>query len=132
MSGMSILKADGQQRDARMTTQPERLLPTDPVGMIGRCVREGKLFWTWHVTMRLRERFISRRMIVESVDSYELIESYPDDKYLPSYLILARHEEFVFHALFAVDVKDDNVRIVTAYRPAPDLWGDDLKERGKP
>ena len=115
-----------------MSLPPERLLPPDPVGTIRRCVREGRLLWAWHVTMRLRQRFISRRMIVESVDSYEVIEDYPDDKYLPSYLVLARHEGVCFHALFAVDVKEDNVRIVTAYRPTAELWDDDLKGRRQP
>src|SRR6266571_5041501 len=38
-------------------------------------------------------------------------------KYLPSYLLLARHGEEAFHVLFAVDVEGDNVRVVTSYRP---------------
>ena len=60
---------------------------------------------------------------------YELVESYPDDKYLPSYLILARHDAEAFHILFAVDVQGDNVRVVTAYRPDPAEWQPDLKAR---
>ena len=39
------------------------------------------------------------------------VEAYPDDKYLPSYLLLARHEEEAFRVLFAVDVEGDNVRL---------------------
>lgn len=103
--------------------------PTDPLVFITRCVREEKIFWTWHVAMRLRERFISRRMIIESVAGYEVIEEYPDDKYLPSYLVYARHGDVAFHALFAVDMEGDNVRVVTAYLPSPELWSEDLKRR---
>lgn len=33
------------------------------------------------------------------------------------------------HVLFAADVPGDNVRVITAYRPSPDEWNDDLKTR---
>lgn len=52
-------------------------------------------------------------------DGYEVIEAYPEDKYLPSYLVSAKHEGFAFHALFATDVEGDNVIVVIAYRPDP-------------
>ena len=35
--------------------------------------------------MRLQGRFISRQHILDAVDTYEVIESYPEDKYLPSH-----------------------------------------------
>lgn len=79
--------------------------------------------------MRLVGRFIPREAIVAAVATYELVELYPDDKYLPSYLVLARHSGEAFHVLFAVDVQGDNVRVVTAYRPDPAEWQPDLKAR---
>jgi hypothetical protein len=79
--------------------------------------------------MRLAGRFIPRETILAAVATYELVESYPEDKYLPSYLILARHAGEAFHVLFAVDVQGDNVRVVTAYRPEPGEWQPDLKTR---
>jgi hypothetical protein len=79
--------------------------------------------------MRLRGRFISRRTILEAVAFYEIVESYPDDKYLPSYLVLARSGDTAIHVLFATDVDADNVRVVTAYRPSPDEWETDMKTR---
>ncbi|MCK4304250.1 MAG: DUF4258 domain-containing protein [Candidatus Eisenbacteria sp.] len=81
--------------------------------------------------MRLRDRFIPRERSLGSVETYEVIESYPDDKYLPSYLVLARHGTDAYHVLFAVDVQEGNVRIVTAYRPSSDEWQPDLKTRRK-
>ena len=63
------------------------------------------------------------------MESFEIIESYPADKYLPSYLIYAQLEGSVMHVLFAADVPDQNVRIVTAYRPAPGEWSKDFKKR---
>jgi len=92
-------------------------------------VRRRQLFWTYHVNMRLKQRFISRAAIIGAVDRYEVIEEYPQDKYLPSYLVFARHGGEVFHILFATDVGGDNVRVVTAYHPATDEWSADLKTR---
>jgi hypothetical protein len=107
----------------------ERSLPEDPLAFIRERVRRRRIFWTYHVNMRLAERFIRRVAILEAVDRYEIVESYPYDKYLPSYLILARTDDDAFHALFAVDLEGDNVRVVTAYRPSPSEWKADLKTR---
>jgi hypothetical protein len=82
----------------------ERVLPENPLAFIQRCVQHRQLFWTYHINMRLQGRFISRQDILDAVNTYEVIESYPDDKYLPSYLVYATVEEAVFHVLFAVDV----------------------------
>jgi hypothetical protein len=105
------------------------LLPTDPVRFIQDCIRRGRLFWSYHVNMRLAGRFIPRESILAAVDTLELVEAYPDDKYLPSYLVLGRAGEDAFHVLFAADLEGDNVRVVTAYRPDAAEWQDDLKTR---
>lgn len=108
---------------------PERTLPEDPVAFIQQCVRARRILWTYHVNLRLKGRSVSRQIILDAVDSYEVVESYPDDKYLPSYLMLARSGGDAIHVLFATDVEGDNVRVVTAYRPSPDEWAEDLKTR---
>lgn len=106
-----------------------RKVPDDPLAFIQRCVRERRVYWTYHVNMRLVGRHISRNEIFAAVDSYSVIESYPDDKYLPSYLVFASGTRTMFHVLFATDVTGNNVRIVTAYHPKPDEWEADLKTR---
>ena len=107
----------------------ENKVPEDPVGFIQDRVRRGRIFWTYHVNMRLAGRFIPREAILAAVDTYQLVEAYAHDKYLPSYLPLAHHGEEAFHVLFAVDVEGDNVRVVTSYRPDLDEWQPDLKTR---
>ncbi len=67
--------------------------------------------------------------LFRATETYEIIASYPEDKYLPSYLVWATSEAGAFHALFAADIDKDNVRIVTAYRPHADEWESDLKSR---
>ena len=79
--------------------------------------------------MRLADRFVSRESILAAVDIFELAEAYPDDKHLPSYLLLGRAGPDAFHVLFAADVEGDNVRVVTAYRPDVAEWQGDLKTR---
>ena len=104
-------------------------LSQDPLVFIKECVQNRRIFWTYHVNMRLRMRGITRKAIIGSIDSYQLIEAYPDDKYLPSYLIWSEDESITIHILFAVDVEQRNVRVITAYHPDPDEWDNGLKRR---
>ena len=108
---------------------PEHVTPDDSLHVIRQCVKERKIFWTYHVNMRMKGRFISRQVIIDSVQNYEIIEAYPEDKYLPSYLVYSSYEDFVFHVLFAVDVEGDNVRVITAYYPDLEEWEEDFKTR---
>ena len=82
--------------------------------------------------MRMKDRFIARQFVLKSVSNYEIIEEYKKDKYFPSYLVYSKFKGKIFHILFAVDVKDDNIRIVTAYYPNLEEWEKDLKTRRGP
>ena len=75
-----------------------------------------------------RKVYFARRY-PEAADGYEIIESYPEDKYLPSYLVLATLRSHAFHVLFATDVEGDNIRVITAYRPDVQEWETDLRTR---
>ncbi len=79
--------------------------------------------------MRLRGRFITRQAILQSHERYEIIEEYPKDKYLPSYLVYSEYRGDIFHILFAVDLDGPNVRIITAYRPNPKEWQGEFRIR---
>jgi len=81
--------------------------------------------------MRLKGRFIPREAILSTVDTYEIIEQYLEDKYLPSYLMYAEYKGQIIHAQIATDLEDDNVTIVTVYKPSPDKWEKDFKTRRK-
>ncbi|MBW1836198.1 MAG: DUF4258 domain-containing protein [Deltaproteobacteria bacterium] len=109
----------------------ERLIPNNPLDFIKRCVKEQRIFWTYHVNMRMKGRFIPRKIVLDSIQHYEIIEEYPGDKYLPSYLVFSKYQDKIFHVLFAVDVEADNVRVITAYYPSLDEWEEDFKNRRK-
>lgn len=111
-----------------MNSSDENLL-SDPLLFIQDCVRSRSIYWTYHVNMRLLERSIPRSWILSSVDHYELIESYPEDKYMPSNLVWSKIDDVIFHILFGVDKEAHNVRIVTAYTPDPKEWVSDMKKR---
>lgn len=101
----------------------------DILNFIKSCITRRRIRWAYHVNMRLKGRFIPREVILSSVDSYEIIEQYPKDKYLPSYLIYAEDQGQIIHIQIAVDVKNDSVTIVTSYRPTLDKWAKDFKTR---
>ena len=99
------------------------------IDAIKSCFNRGKILWTYHVNMRLKDRFIPRDVIIAAVDTFEIIESYPQDKYMPSYLLCAEHNDIMFHLLVALDTENGNVRIITAYRPSPGKWDAEGKKR---
>ena len=101
------------------------------LNFIKSCIRRRKIRWTYHVNMRLKGRFISREAILSLVDSYEIIEEYPKDKYLPSYLIYAKDKGQIIHIHIAINIEDDNVTIITSYRPTLDKWEKGFKKRRK-
>lgn len=106
-----------------------RKLPAEPLDFIKQCVRSGNILWTHHVNMRFGVRRLTRDMICSAIDSYEIIESYPEDKYLPSYLVRGDHLAGIFHVLVAADVGGQNVRIVTAYLPDVSKWDVEFRRR---
>jgi hypothetical protein len=103
----------------------------DVLEFIKSCIERRRIRWTYHVNMRLKGRFISRRTILSAVNNYEIIEEYPKDKYLPSYLVYAEYQGLIIHIQIATDIENDSVIIVTAYKPAMDKWEKDFKTRRK-
>lgn len=78
----------------------KHIMPDDPLQFIRRCVIQRKIFWTYHVNMRLKGRSISRNAIIDTHDSYEIIEQYPKDKYCPSYLVRSEYYDDLLHIPF--------------------------------
>jgi hypothetical protein len=79
--------------------------------------------------MRLQERRLTGEVLRKALPTLEIIESYPDDKYLPSFLIRGEVPEFVFHALIATDLEGYNIRVVTMYLPNPSQWDENGRSR---
>ena len=96
---------------------------------IKECVSSGRVHWTYHVTMRLQQRALTAEMVRNAIATLEIVEAYPQDKYLPSFLVRGESEGSVFHAQIATDVEGKNIRIVTMYTPDPEEWDEGLRVR---
>ena len=107
----------------------KKRMSVDILGFIKSCIKRRKIRWTYHVNMRLKGRSIQREAVLSLVDTYEIIEEYPKDKYLASYLIYAEYENRIIHIQIAVDLENDSVTIVTAYKPTPEKWEKNFKTR---
>ncbi|MDD5090550.1 MAG: DUF4258 domain-containing protein [Candidatus Wallbacteria bacterium] len=97
---------------------------------IKHCLTEGRIYWTYHVNMRIRERDFVRSEILDALSCCQVIEEYPSDSPLPSYLVLCTgFLGKVFHSIVALDEINENIRIITVYRPAIEKWSADFRSR---
>jgi hypothetical protein len=79
--------------------------------------------------MRLQQRGLNAEMIGSAIETLEIIEMYPQDKYLPSFLVRGESAGSVFHAQIATDVEGENIRMVTMYSPDTFEWDEGLRLR---
>ena len=104
-------------------------MPDAPLVFIKDCLARGRVRWTYHVTIRLQQRSLTSGMLRDAMETLEIIETYPQDKYLPSFLLRGEFNESVFHIQVATDVEGENIRIVTMYLPDPHGWDAELRTR---
>jgi hypothetical protein len=79
--------------------------------------------------MRFGQRAVTAGMLGDAVATLEIIEEYPRDKYLPSFLVRGKSGGVVFHAHIATDIEGENIRIVTMYVPDAHVWDNGLRLR---
>lgn len=89
----------------------------------------GQFEFSRHALRRVVERNISEQEICEAGATAEIIESYPQDKYSPSGLLLgmtsagrALHVQVSF-------VESDTTKFITIYEPDPNEWIENRKRR---
>ncbi len=74
------------------------------------------------------QRNISDKDVEMCIKYGEMIESYEDDKPYPSFLVLHYIDAKPLHVVYACD-ENQNMIIITAYRPNKEKWQDDFKTR---
>jgi hypothetical protein len=86
-----------------------------------------------HAQERRFQRGITRGDIRHVLNTGEIIDEYPSDRPLPSYLVLGWIEERDEHRPVHVVAADDDARdvtyVITVYEPDPDLWTDDFRKK---
>ena len=89
---------------------------------------ESKVELTAHTLMRMKERKIDIDEIYAGIDTGEIIEQYPDDKYYPSCLVLCfRVNGKPLHLVCSIG--NNKIYIITLYDPDSEHWEKDFKTR---
>ena len=85
---------------------------------------------TEHAKIRLSERGIKLKDIINCVENGEIIEQYETDKPLPSCLVfgLSVNNDYL-HAVVSTD--GNFIYLITAYYPDSQKWNSDYKTRRK-
>lgn len=87
-----------------------------------------KIKWSTHAAVRIQERGIRRRDVLNCINKGETIENYPDDFPHPSCLIFGYTlKGKAIHVVAGCD--EEYVYIITAYYPNVEKFNDDLKTR---
>ena len=83
---------------------------------------------TEHAKLRLSERGIKLKDVINCVENGEILEQYETDKPLPSGLVLGLSiENKYLHAVVSHD--DEFIYLITAYYPDLTKWNSDYKTR---
>lgn len=83
-----------------------------------------------HATRRIFQRSINPDDIVSTLLNGNIIENYEDDFPLPSVLISGKTAKGKpLHVVAAINIEDQQLIIITAYEPDPNLWSEDYTRR---
>ena len=88
-----------------------------------------KLVFRVHALLRMFERRISINDVNAVVGRGETIEDYPDDKPYPSRLLLGWRGARPLHVVVADNLSENELIVITAYEPDPELWEADFRRR---
>ncbi len=87
------------------------------------------ILWQKHALQRMMEREITRDDVKKILLKGAIIEQYPDDKPVPSVLILGWIKDRPLHAVVAFDNK--RIFVITVYEPDQNYFQSDFKTRKK-
>ena len=92
-------------------------------------IRAGSFQWRKHILVRLAERSIPQRMIIETIMKGEIVEDYPHNNPFPSCLMLGWVEGTAYHVVVSFDDKSKMGYIITTYQPSMDRFEPDFRTR---
>ncbi len=92
---------------------------------------ENKVEFSTHALQRMEQRSITDEDITEAIRTGKIIEDYPEDRPLPSCLILrSLFRGKPLHVV--IGYGEDMLVVITAYYPAPELWDETFEHRREP
>ena len=92
-------------------------------------ITAGRFEFSRHAFLRAVERNISAEDIIQAGAMAEVIEEYPDDKYLPSCLLLGFTQKQRPLHMQVCHTDTNMVKIITLYEPDPRQWQEYRKRR---
>ena len=93
------------------------------IDTIRKLTRLDRIAFRRHSILRMRQRGIDVDDVKNALLSCKIIEEYPEDRPMPSFLTMGytRTEE-PLHIVIAVDNEDNMLWVITVYRPDPNEW----------
>jgi hypothetical protein len=88
-----------------------------------------KILYRIHAIERMFERGIGIKEVRAAMETGENIENYTDATEYPARLVLSRKGRRALHVVAADNVIDDEVIVITSYRPDPARWTEDFRRR---
>lgn len=92
-------------------------------------VNRGDFVWRKHTLIRLAERNIAQKAVLEVILEGEIIEEYLEDKPFPSCLIFKIVQGEPLHVVVSFDEETKKAYIITAYKPSLDKFESNFKRR---
>ncbi len=87
--------------------------------------------FTRHAIQKMFQRNVTKSEIDNVISQGQIIEEYPKDSPLPSFLLLGFNDNRPLHIVIAFNKSDYICIIVTVYEPDPKLWKDNYTRRIK-
>lgn len=91
-------------------------------------IKRGDFEWRKHTLIRLAERNIAQKAVLEAILEGEIIEEYLEDKPFPSCLIFKIVHGEPLHVVVSFDEEAKRAYIITAYKPSLDKFESDFKK----
>lgn len=88
-----------------------------------------ELKFSRHAVTQMFARSIQKDDVLSVLQSGNTVTSYPDDRPLPSKLILGFVDGRPIHIVVAYDEIKKTCILITAYVPDPKIWKSDFKTR---
>jgi len=85
--------------------------------------------FTRHAVQKMFERDISITIVKQVVKKGEVIQSYPNDKPYPSFLMLCVINKRPVHTVLAKDAANKKCIIITVYEPSTELWSNGFRTK---
>jgi|SRR5690606_29449864 len=91
--------------------------------------RCSELIYSDHAISQMFSRDISTEDIEATIKFGEIISDYPNDKPLPSCLILGYVSNRPLHLVIAINETENKCVVITAYEPDPSIWDQNFKSK---